>query len=646
MAFSAVDDPPPRSIDARLSVNLDRMAKTANGGIVIAAIASALLGYFVSFYFHFLTVALLLLNALNLYWRHVQRTHTLLANFGFLAQIRYLVESVGPEFRQYLYSGDTEERPFTRNERSEVYRKAKGIDSSAAFGTQLDINDGFITLRHSFFPTNKADLKPFSVTFGEERGLASAYSISRPVIISAMSFGALGSQAIRSLARGAKKAGIPMNTGEGGYPKYHLMEGPDLIFQMGTAKFGVRHEDGRLNDNKLQALCAEDAVKMIEIKFSQGAKPGKGGLLPAEKITQEISELRGVPMGRDVVSPPHHLECVDEKSTVAFIKRVQEVSGLPVGMKFCLGRESELRSLIQEMKRQDVFPDFCTVDGSEGGTGAAPKSFMDGLGLPIFTSLPLVHKLFEEQGVRGRLKLLSSGKLIDARRQLIAMSMGANACYTARGFMLALGCIQALQCNQNTCPVGITTHDAHLQRGLDIEGKSTRVANYVEALCHDHDEMFGRGRLLQHVGFERSQPLFADAAFWETAMKHYLVIALRLLVAAILILVGYMKLQANPPDVGLFTELGMEPYGRVIIGVLEIAAGMLMFSPQSALGGLLTLGLMCGAIIAHITVLGIDVMHLALLSTVVLSALFITYAERRNLPIIGRTLGASSKAVP
>jgi len=478
-----------RPIETRLSVNLDRIAKTANVGIVLALAGAAVLGTFVSFYFHFLTVSLLFLNLLNVYWRHGQKHHTLLANFGFLAQIRYLVESVGPEFRQYLFSSDTEERPFSRNERAEVYRKAKGIDSSAAFGTQVDFGPNVVTLRHSFFPTREEDRQAFQVTFGEERGSPNAFTIQRPILISAMSFGALGQNAVRALARGARKAGIPMNTGEGGYPKYHLMEGCDLIFQMGTAKFGVRMGDGLLDNEKLANLASHDAVKMVEVKFSQGAKPGKGGLLPKEKISEEIAELRGVPMDRDVVSPPYHPECGDVPSTVKFIARVQEVSGLPVGIKFCLGRDEELRQLVKEMKRQDVFPDWITLDGAEGGTGAAPKSFMDGVGLPLFQALPLVQEILSEEGIRDRLKLLASGKLIDARRQLMAMSMGASACYSARGFMLALGCIQALQCNQNTCPVGITTHDPHLQRGLDVEAKSNRVESYVNALSHEHDEL-------------------------------------------------------------------------------------------------------------------------------------------------------------
>ncbi|MEM6960151.1 MAG: FMN-binding glutamate synthase family protein [Myxococcota bacterium] len=478
-----------RYLDTRLSINLDRLATTTNAGLFVALFASAALGVLVSFYFHFLTVALLFLNLLNFYWMRVQKTHTLLANYGLLAQIRYIVESVGPEFRQYLFASDTEERPFSRNERAEVYRKAKGIDSSAAFGTQYDPSPGFITLRHSMFPTPVEERVPYQVTFGEENASKAPYRITKPIMISAMSYGALGPTAVRALARGAKRAGIPMNTGEGGYPKYHLMEGCDLIFQMGTAKFGVRTPEGLLDEDKLAELAGHEAVRMIEVKFSQGAKPGKGGLLPKEKISREIAELRGVSMGADVVSPPYHSECKDVPSTVAFIRRVQEISGLPVGFKMCVGRLSEFEALIREMKSQQVFPDFVTIDGAEGGTGAAPKSFMDGVGVPIFEAMLSVRKILDDEGVTDRFKLLASGRLIDARRQLIAMSLGAAACYSARGFMLALGCIQALQCNQNTCPVGITTHEPHLTRGLDVESKSIRVANYADALTHDHEEL-------------------------------------------------------------------------------------------------------------------------------------------------------------
>ena len=471
------------------AVDLEKMSRTANVGIVVLMGLAGAAGHFVSFYFHFLTVALFLLVLINLYWRYGQTSHTLLANFGFLAQTRYVVESVGPEFRQYLFALDTEERPFSRVERAEVYRKAKGIDSSEAFGSLLDFDRTELKLRHSFYPVDKDDLEPFNVAVGSARGIDTTYQIRRPIMISAMSYGALGQNAVRALARGAKLARTVMNTGEGGHPKYHLMEGCDLIFQMGTAKFGVRTEDGRLDEAKLAAVAALEQVKMIEIKLSQGAKPGKGGLLPKEKVTNEIAELRGVPLGQDVVSPAHHIECSCAASTVEFIGRIQRVSGLPTGIKFCLGRPDEFRALLQEMKREETLPDFITVDGGEGGTGAAPKSFMDDLGLPLFDALPLVHRILLEEGIRDRLVIFASGKLISPGKQLKALSLGADVAYSARGFLFALGCIQALQCNRNTCPVGITTHQAQLQRGLDIADKARRVANYVHALHHDHVEL-------------------------------------------------------------------------------------------------------------------------------------------------------------
>lgn len=446
-------------------------------------------GLYLSFYFHFLTVGFLFLSILNVFYLKVQTDHALLRNFGFIAQGRYLLESVGPELRQYLFASDTEERPFNRNERSEIYRKSKNIDSASSFGSQKNFDISEIKIRHSMYPVDQSQQEKYSVTFGEERGIENTYSITRPIIISAMSYGALGRNAVRSLARGAKLTGIPMNTGEGGFPKYHLMEGCDLIFQMGTAKFGVRDEEGFLDDEKLRDLASKEEIKMIEVKFSQGAKPGKGGLLPKEKITPEIAELRGVPMGEDVISPPLHKECFDDSTTVSFIRRVQEVAGIPVGIKFCVGRMEEVVELIEEMKRQDVFPDYISVDGAEGGTGAAPKSFMDRVGIPLFPALSGVNQVLQIAGVRERVKLLAAGKLINPGRQILAFALGADAIYTARGFMLALGCIQAMQCGKNTCPIGITTQDPELQHGLDMETRSVRVRNYVENLEHDLFEL-------------------------------------------------------------------------------------------------------------------------------------------------------------
>ena len=313
----------------------------------LALIASA---YFTDL-FSLLTVFLFFLTLLNFYFRHIQTRHTLLSNFGILALLRYIIESLGPELRQYLYASDTEGRPFSRVERKEVYIKAKNKEKNSSFGS-LKLFDGKdIKLKHSFYP--ETELEEFSLTFGEKS--KNPYTLKKPLMIAAMSYGALGKRAVKALSRGAKKAGILLNSGEGGYPKYHLEEECDLIFQMGTGKFGVRNEEGKLDKNKLEKLSQEKYVKMIEIKFSQGAKPGKGGILPKEKITDEIATLRNIPKDKDAISPPRHLECKDAPSTLKFIKQIQEISSLPVGLKFCLGSEKELFDLLSLMKKEKLF---------------------------------------------------------------------------------------------------------------------------------------------------------------------------------------------------------------------------------------------------------------------------------------------------
>ncbi len=468
-----------------LSINLNKLAKFTNSAIPLFALLFFTAGYFVSFYFHYLTVTFLFLTVINFFYLRVQTRHALLRNFGILGQARYMLESVGPELRQYLFANDIEERPFNREDRSDVYRKAKNVESTFSFGTLTNFDATEIKFRHSLFPLRKEQLEPYSLAFGEERGIVSKFTINKHIIISAMSYGALGQNAVRALAKGAKMAGIPMNTGEGGYPKYHLMEDVDLIFQLGTAKFGVRNEDASLNDSKLADIAQLDQIKMIEIKLSQGAKPGKGGMLPKEKITEEIAELRGIPRDRDAISPSSHLECTDLTSTITFLRRVQEVSQLPVGIKLCIGFLDEFRELVREMKRQNVFPDYIALDGGEGGTGAAPKAFMDHVGMPILPALHGVQTILLEEKVRDKMKLLSAGKLINPGKQLVAMALGTDAICTARGFLLALGCIQALQCGKNTCPAGITTHDPSLTKGLVISTKADRVYHYANALEHE-----------------------------------------------------------------------------------------------------------------------------------------------------------------
>ena len=468
--------------EKKISLNLEKIANFLNVTFLVLMLICLFIGWWWTTFF------LALINSLNYYYLYIQKQHTLLANFGVLAVFRYFIESLGPEFRQYLYSSDTEEKPFNRIERADVYKKAKNREKSSAFGSSLDFDKKALKLKHSFYPLSPEQIKPFKLCFGEQR-CRQSYTIHKAIMVGGMSYGSLGKKAVQALSLGAKKAGILLNTGEGGYPKYHLMGGADLIFQIGTAKFGVRNEDSSFNPDLLEKISRLNQVKMIELKFSQGAKPGKGGLLPKEKITEEIAELRGVPMGKDVVSPAGHTECHSPESTVRFIQKLQDISGLPVGIKFCLGSLKELTELLAEMKKQNIYPDYMSIDGSEGGTGAAPKTFMDDLGYALFPALKCVHSLLEEQQIRERMHLVCSGKLISAGKQMMALSMGADAIYTARGFMLAIGCIQALRCNNNTCPVGITTHSEKLQKGLDIEEKSERVKNYVLNLDHYHYEI-------------------------------------------------------------------------------------------------------------------------------------------------------------
>ncbi len=477
------------SNEKKISINLEKTASFLNGFLFLLMLGTGFIGLFWNTNWYWLAGFTLVLNLLNIYYLYIQKRHTLLANFGILALFRYLVESIGPEFRQYLYSSDTEEKPFNRTERADVYKKAKNSEKSSAFGSLLDFDKATLKLKHSFYPVDKKNIDPFCLCFGQERQLKQAYTINKAIMIGGMSYGALGKKAIRALSCGAGKAGIPLNTGEGGFPKYHLMDGADLIFQIGTAKFGVRNEDGSFNPDLFEKVSSHKQIKMIELKFSQGAKPGKGGLLPKEKITEEIAELRGIPTGKDVISPAGHAECVSAESTVKFIRKIQEISRLPVGIKFCLGSTKEMGEMFMEMKKQKIFPDYIAIDGSEGGTGAAPKTFMDDLGYPLFPALEKTVNLIKEQEVENKFKIITSGKLISAGKQMMALCLGASAIYTARGFMLALGCVQALRCNNNTCPVGITTHSKKLQRGLDIQEKSERVKNYALNLDKHHYEM-------------------------------------------------------------------------------------------------------------------------------------------------------------
>ncbi|MEI8636889.1 FMN-binding glutamate synthase family protein [Vibrio coralliilyticus] len=409
-----------------------------------------------------------------------QHKHAIRHNYPVIGRFRYLFEKQGEFFRQYFFAMDREEMPFNRAERSWVYKAAKNVDRTIAFGSTRNLDaTGTIMFMNCAFPTLEEDaVSPAAVTIGE--GCRTPYTTSSIFNISGMSFGALSKPAVRALSKGAKIAGCWMNTGEGGLSSYHLEGDCDIVFQIGTAKYGVRDEEGHLSDDKLRELAAHDNVRMFEIKISQGAKPGKGGMLPGRKVTAEIAQIRGIPQGHDSISPNGHKDIRNVGDLLDMIQRIREVTGKPVGFKSVIGSQVWFKDLLDEIERRghDSAPDFITIDSADGGTGAAPQPLMDYVGLPLKESLPLVVNLLSERGLIPGIKVVASGKLITPSKVAWAIALGADFVVSARGHMFALGCIQALQCNKDTCPTGITTHDVRLQQGLNVEDKMERVANY------------------------------------------------------------------------------------------------------------------------------------------------------------------------
>ena len=416
-----------------------------------------------------------------------QKANSVLRNFPVVGHFRYWFLHLGEFFRQYLYSSDREEMPFNRAERTWVYRAAKDVDNTAAFGSSRDLRaEGVPFFVNAPFPDlGQEHVEPVPVTIGPYA--REPYSHSAFFNISAMSFGALSAPAVRALSRGAAKAGIWMDTGEGGLAPYHLEGGCDIVFEIGTAKYGVRTPDGELDDAKLLAICAHKQVKMVSIKLGQGAKPGMGGLLPAAKVTPEIAEIRGIPAGKDSQSPNRHLDIGNIHQLLDKITHIRELTGKPVGFKAVLGGVEWIEDLCDEVKKRGIrsAPDFIIVDGSEGGTGAAPQTLMEGVGLPLHEALPALLDVLIGKGLRERVKVICSGKCITAYDVAWALSLGADFVNSARGFMLALGCIQSLQCNRNTCPTGITTQNPKLQRGLVVADKSERVYHYADNVMRE-----------------------------------------------------------------------------------------------------------------------------------------------------------------
>lgn len=406
-----------------------------------------------------------------------QNSHAILRNYPILGHMRFLFEGIRPEIRQYLIESDQDEEPFSRDDRSIVYQRAKGVEDKRPFGTRERVYDaGYAWVTHSIQPTHIADTD-FRVTIGgpdcKMPYCASIYNIS------AMSFGALSANAISALNQGARIGGFAHDTGEGGISSYHKQGGGDLIYEIGSGYFGCRTEDGKFDADKFAAQAASPQVKMIELKLSQGAKPGHGGMLPASKISPEIARARGVPMGVDCLSPANHSAFSSPVEMMKFLGILRERSSAkPVGFKLCIGHRREFMCIVKAMLATGIVPDFIVVDGKEGGTGAAPLEFANHVGMPLVEGLTFVHNTLRGAGLRDQVKIGAAGKLVTSFDISRALSLGADWANSARGFMFAIGCIQAQACHTNHCPVGIATQDRLRQRALVVPDKASRVARF------------------------------------------------------------------------------------------------------------------------------------------------------------------------
>lgn len=416
-----------------------------------------------------------------------QKRHAIKANFPVFGHLRYLFESIRPEISQYFIESNTDGKPFSREQRSIVYQRAKKVLDTVPFGTQHDVYaQGYEFITHSMYPKH-LDPTSLRVTIGSHH-CKQPYSLSL-LNISAMSFGSLSPNAILALNGGAKDGEFAHNTGEGGISPYHLEPGGDLIWQIGTGYFGCRTMRGEFDPELFRKNALLPQVKMIEIKLSQGAKPGHGGILSGKKVTKEIAQIRNVPIAKDIISPPAHTAFNDPKSLLGFISNLRTLSeGKPIGIKLCIGHPAEFEDLVAAMVEEKQYPDYIVVDGSEGGTGAAPIEFSNYMGMPGTDALVFVVDCLKKAGLRENIKILATGKITTAFDIVKLLCLGADATYAARSMLLSLGCIQALRCNNNTCPAGVATQDPHLFAGLHVPTKRSRVKNFhgetLSALAH------------------------------------------------------------------------------------------------------------------------------------------------------------------
>lgn len=408
-----------------------------------------------------------------------QKRQSIRKNFPVIGRIRYMLEAIRPEIMQYFVETDTEGRPISRMFRSLIYRRAKRVNDTVPFGTQMDVyRAGYEWMDHSMYPALKENINanPRVIIGGEDCKQPYSSSILN---ISAMSYGSLSKNAILAMSKGANKGNFFHNTGEGSISPFHIEGGADIVWQIGTGYFGCRADDGTFSTEKFAKSAAVENVKMIEVKLSQGAKPGHGGILPAEKNTEEIAAIRGIEPFTDVHSPPHHSAFGSPKELMEFVKLLRDQSnGKPVGFKLCIGKKQEFIDLCKAMLETNIKPDFITIDGGEGGTGAAPIEFSNSLGMPLRDGLAFAYDTLIGYGLKKEIKLIASGKILTSFHMARAMALGADICISARAMMLSIGCIQALQCNTNTCPVGVATQNKNLMKGLDVNDKAIRVYNY------------------------------------------------------------------------------------------------------------------------------------------------------------------------
>lgn len=427
-----------------------------------------------------------LVGVYDIYYSH----HNVLMNYPVIGHLRYMLEFISPEIHQYFIEGPHNGRPFNREQREIVYTRASGQDGVIPFGTQYDLLESGSEFAHHSLKPCKTDETAMRLELGGQQ-CDKPYMASR-VNISAMSFGALSANAIRALNRGARMGQFFHNTGEGGLSPYHLAEGGDICWQIGTGYFGCRDTDGKFDADSFQRTSAHEQVKLIELKLSQGAKPSHGGVLPAAKVSPEIARIRMIPEGQDCISPPAHAEFSTPLGLLEFVQRLRELSGgKPVGFKLCVGRREQFMGIIKAMLESNIMPDFITVDGAEGGTGAAPYEFSDTLGLPLIEGLNFVHNALVGVGLRKHIRLIASGKIISGFDVVQKMALGADMVNMARPMMFALGCIQARRCHTNTCPSGIATQDARRGSAVDVDFRAGHVRNFHHATVQSCCDLLG-----------------------------------------------------------------------------------------------------------------------------------------------------------